>query len=106
MSCAREREIVRGERERGVWGEGRLTGGAHKGKGGGGSNRRVHGARGGGGGGWATEPVQEGERGESRGWAASLAGPRAWPGRKERGGERREKGGFPFSNLFAKCMIS
>jgi hypothetical protein len=66
MSCAREREIMRGE--------------THKGKGGGDSNRCVHGARGGGGrlgrrAGWATEPAQEGERGESRGWAARLAGP-------------------------------
>jgi hypothetical protein len=52
--------------------------------------------------GWATEPAQEGERG------GASAGPRAWPGRKERGRgrERREKGFFPFSNLFAKCMIS
>jgi hypothetical protein len=31
------------------WGEGRLTGEAHRGEGGGGSNRRAHGARGGGG---------------------------------------------------------
>jgi hypothetical protein len=37
-----------GEREM-FWGEGRLTGEAHRGEGGGGSNRRAHGARGGGG---------------------------------------------------------
>jgi hypothetical protein len=99
MSCAREREIVRGEREREVWGEGRLTGGAHKGKGGGGSNRRVHGARGGGGGGGEAGPPTRCKK-EREGKV--VAGPRAWlgraPGRAARRGEGREgkRGVFPF----------
>jgi hypothetical protein len=97
MSCAREREIVREERERGLGG-GAAVGRGPQGKGGGSSNCRAHSVRGGGEGGWAAEPAQEGERGGSRSWAASLARPRAWlghtPGRAARrgGGERREKG--------------
>jgi hypothetical protein len=82
-----EGDRARGERERGVWGEeGRLTGGAHRGEGGGGSNRRAHGAHGG-----------RGEAGPAVGPPSQLG--RA-PGRATRGG------GFSFSNLFAKCMIS
>jgi hypothetical protein len=79
------REGARGERER-FWGEGRLTGRAHRGEGGDGSNRRAHDERGG------------GERLGRRGRLGRV------PGRATRrgGGERREKGFFPFSNLFAK----
>jgi hypothetical protein len=90
------REGARGERER-FWGEGRLTGRAHRGEGGDGSNRRAQGARGGGGrlGRRGRLGRAEAWLGRVPGWAARLTGPRAWPGRKDWG--RGEKGKRFFS---------
>jgi hypothetical protein len=46
---------------------------------------------------WAAEPTQE----EERGGKPRLGREPGWAARRG-GGERREKGFFPFSNLFAK----
>jgi hypothetical protein len=80
-----------------------MTGGAHKGgrrrrlnrlravrEGGGGRRPGCQGRLGHAGGfGWAAESAQEGEGG-CRGWAARLARPRAWPGARGGGGERKK----------------
>jgi hypothetical protein len=66
-------------------------------------NRRAHSARGGGGGegGWAAGRARRGGELGRGGWSGP-AGPRAWLGCEGRGRGEKEKGFFPFSNLFSK----